>query len=51
MEYHVLMAEIYRMMVRGEEQLTVNELIRLREMVVVAERYEDGEIGIFPFDR
>lgn len=48
-EYHHVMVEIYRMMDRGEENLTAEELRSLAEMTVAAERFEDEVMASFPF--
>lgn len=47
-EYHAVMVEIYRMMDRGEDDLTAEELRSLAEMTVAAERFEDEVMASFP---
>src|SRR5476651_894816 len=46
--YHETMIAIYDLMNKGEANLTDDELKKLAEITVVAEKYEDEVLGLKP---
>ena len=48
-EYHQMMVEIYNLMNKGEGKLTKSESIKLSEMAIAAELYEENKLGLKPF--
>ncbi|MFT3950253.1 MAG: hypothetical protein QM763_25025 [Agriterribacter sp.] len=46
--YHETMIAIYKLMDKGEANLSVSELKKLAEMSVAAEKYEDEVLGLQP---
>lgn len=46
--YHETMVAIYKLMNKGEENLSVTELKKLAAMSVAAERYEDEVLDLKP---
>jgi HTH-type transcriptional regulator / antitoxin HigA len=46
--YHETMVAIFRLMDKGEENLTTEEVEHLSTMVVAAEKYEDEVLGLKP---
>lgn len=46
--YHETMVDVYKLMNKGEANLTQTELKRLSAMVVAAEKYEDEVLGLKP---
>jgi len=49
--YHETMVAVYKLMSKGEAELTENELQTLRAMAVAAEGYEDDVLGLKPGNR
>jgi HTH-type transcriptional regulator/antitoxin HigA len=48
-EYHQMMVEIYNLMNKGEGKLSKSESIKLSEMAIAAELYEENKLGLKPF--
>lgn len=46
--YHETMVDVYKLMNKGEANLTQSELKKLAAMTVAAEKYEDEVLGFKP---
>lgn len=46
--YHETMVAIFKMMDKGEENLSLSEVEQLSAMVIAAEKYEDEVLGLKP---
>src|SRR5450432_2654102 len=46
--YHKTMVDIYKLMDKGEANLSVSDLKKLAAMSVAAEKYEDEVLGLQP---
>ncbi|PWU02692.1 MAG: transcriptional regulator [Bacteroidetes bacterium] len=47
-EYHQTMLDIFKLMDKGESNLSTTELKKLAAMSAAAEKYEDEELGLKP---